>query len=182
VIGEDIMNFSDAVSKAYTTKWSYINSFVVDFVPGGSVLLKNAKWNPEELRSMGLFVKSFTTPQYSTSPIESYVADQWQIQNGRYELFKYTIGFKDHDGHYLYRKFLQSLTLHKKAYLAECHWNITISKAPEYVGDPQVKIIEFPMSMIESVSQMQFSNETEGQIAEFNVSFKCTSPIINVNY
>jgi hypothetical protein len=48
------------------------------------------------------------------------------------------------------------------------------------MGEMDKKLFDFKGVMIESVSQLQFSNNTENQIAEFTVQLKTPEPLIDI--
>jgi len=166
--------FASGLTAAYNTKWSFINSFTVD--------LKFSSYISNVLNINGsllnLNVKSFDTPSFVNQPIEVYVGDRWKIHNGRNELWKFTITFRDQDQLNLYKNFLRAYAAQKDRYFNEIKMGITLYKEPDHANEQQTVLFEFDDCMIDSVSQMQFSNETESQIAEFGVEFKTIKPAI----
>ena len=66
----------------------------------------------------------------------------------------------------------------KEQYFDNCCFSVTIYKDADYYTESDRKFMELNGSIIESVSQLQFSNDTQNQIAEFTVDFKCVSPNI----
>jgi len=170
------MNFADVVSKAYDTKWSYINTFGIQF-HFSQYTIREAQWTEEEIKNLEMCVKNINTPQFTNTPIEGFVADMWKIHNGRNELFKFNITFRDYNQMSLYRRFVRTYNTQKMAYFDECAMTITLSKDNDYGGTDKI-LFNLEDTMIEAIGQLQFSNETEAQIAEFDVNFKCKNPII----
>lgn len=171
------MNFAESIKQAYETKWSYVNSFSVYFrFP--PKLLEAAGWynfSPEKLQ---LHIISIDTPQYTNAPIEVFVGNKWLIQNGRDELYRFTVTFRDHDQLDLYTKFSKMYHATREQYYDDAKCFVKIFKDADWIGEYENKpLIEFQGAIIENISQVQFSNNTENQIAEFSVGFK--APIAN---
>jgi len=173
------MDFKTGLERAYNTKWSYINTFTVEF-HFGDYISKKAQWTLDELRNINLHIKNISTPQYTNQPIEAYIGDKWYTHNGRNEMWRFTISFRDHDNLKLYRKFLTMYNYQKDAYFDDIKTGIKLYKDADYAGQKAALLFDFSESMISSVGQVQFSNETEAQIAEFDVEFKCVQPIVGI--
>jgi len=174
------MDFAKGLEKAYSTKWSYINTFRVQFL-FSDFIRSSVGWTPEEEDGLTINIKSISTPQYTNQAIESYVGDRWKIHNGRNELWKFTISFRDQDQMTLYRKFIKSYNWQKTSYFDDIKMQVTLFKDGDYHGENERVLFHFDEVMIESVGQVQFSNETESQIAEFDVEFKTSAPFIEGN-
>ena len=171
------MNFADTIKQAYDTKWSYINTFSVNmlFPPK---LLEAAQWTDFDQNNIQLHVISIDLPQYTNSPIELFVANKWVIHNGRDELYKFTITFRDSDQMDLYRKFVKMYHATREQYYDDSKIQIGIYKDEDWVGEtPNKPLAQYAGAMIENVSQVQFSNNTENQIVEFSVGFK--APVVS---
>ena len=171
------MDFRTGLARAYDTKWSYINTFTVEFL-FTDYITKEAKWTQEDIQNINIHIKSISTPTYTNQPIEAYIGDKWHIQNGRNEMWRFTISFRDSDKLRLYRKFLLMYQAQKDNYFDDVKTGIKLYKDADYADENSSLVFDFAESMVESVSQVQFSNETEAQIAEFDVEFKCVSPVI----
>jgi len=171
------MDFRTGLERAYNTKWSYINTFTVEFL-FTNYMQQHAKWSPDDAKGLNIHIKSISTPQFTNQPIESYIGDKWYVHNGRNEMWRFTISFRDHDSLNLYRKFITMYNYQKDAYFNQIKTGIKLYKDPDYAGEKSYLLFDFEESMIESVGQVQFSNETEAQIAEFDVEFKCINPIV----
>jgi len=171
------MNLANSISKAYKTKWSYINSFNVEFIfnPYNSSvhrLLKAAniqKWKNDDIQ---LHIISVDTPTLTNSPIEVFQADQWRIHNGRDEVYRFSITFRDKDQLYWYRAFQRMYTAQRLSYFDEVKFNVKISKDPDWSGQVLTPILLLEDCLIESISALSFNNTTENQVAEFSVGFK----------
>ena len=168
------MNFATGIVNAYKTKWSYINTFEVklNFQSGARTF---SGWNSSDDENLNLHIISIDTPQFSNQSIEVFQANRWFIHNGRDELYRFTITFRDSGQMNLYRKFTKLYRYTREAYLDDCKITVELFKDADYITEFQKKILTFEDTMIESVSQLQFSNTTETQIAEFSVSFKTPS-------
>jgi len=173
----NLINFADAVEKAYQTKWSFVNTFAVQF-HFQKHTVNTAQWTEEEISNLTFCIKNINTPQFTNSPIEGYVADMWKIHNGRNELFRFNIGFRDYGQMTLYKRFIKTYNSQKLAYFNDCKFSVSLYKDADHVGEIDKLLYTFDDVIIESIGQIQFSNETEAQIAEFEVNFKSINPII----
>lgn len=178
IVKELRMDFAKALLKAYETRWSYINTFEVQIL-FSSPVASYIGWTKEDERNINLNIVSIDTPQFSNSPIEVYQGDRWKIHNGRDEMYKFSITFRDQDQMALYRKFVSAYMLGKHQYFNVAKMHITLWKEADYLNESAKKtLFDFADCMIDSVSQLQFSNVTENQIAEFTVQFKTATPIL----
>ena len=169
------MKLKDGITKAYETHWSMINTFTVNF--------NFPWWMSKQLElpfddSLNLHIVSLTTPTFSNTPIETFIGNRWRIQNGRDELYKFSITFRDKDQMMIYKSFYNLYKETKEQYFDNCSFSVIIYKDADYYNEYDRKFMELNGTIIESVSQLQFSNDTQNQIAEFTVDFKCVSPNI----
>jgi len=175
------MKFVDGLQKAYQKRWSYINTFRVRFNFDNTPKLKQAaNWNEnEEGEDINLHIVSIDTPQFTNQPIEVFVANKWVIHNGRDELYRFSVTFRDHNRMDLYRKFVTMYNVTKDQYPDNAKFGVEIYKDGDYYSEGEKLLFYFDETMIEAVSQLQFNNTTENQIAEFTVNFKTTKPYLN---
>lgn len=173
------MKLKDGIAKAYETHWSMINAFTVQFHFGNNIFfdLYFDSWRFDD--SINLNIVSVDTPSFQNTPIESFVGNRWRIQNGRDELYKFSITFRDKDQMTLYKSFYDLYRETKEQYFDNCCFNVTIYKDADYYGEADKKFMELNGTIVESISQLQFSNDTQNQIAEFTVTFKSVSPNIH---
>lgn len=169
------MNLKDAIVTAYETNWSMINTFTVQF--DFPIFFDNLL-QVEFDESINLCIKSVNTPDFQNTPIEVFVGNKWRIQNGRDELYKFSITFRDKDQMRLYKSFYNIYKQTREQYFDKCSFTVIIYKDADYFSETDRKIMEFNGTLIESVSNLAFSNETQSEIAEFTVNFKCVSPNI----
>jgi len=170
------MNFADGMLTAYNTKWSYINSFTIE-LDLSPTIKKLVGWTSDlNSRAINLNIVSFNTPQFTNQNIEHYTGDRWFIHNGRDELYRFSITFRDQDQMKLYRKFVATYLFQRTMYFDDIKSTVHLYKDADYADETIKKIATYNNAMIDSVSQLQFSNNTETQIAEFTVEFKCTNP------
>jgi len=163
---------SDAIHDAYERKWSMANTFTVQInIPN---YLSNYIGQFDENINLNLI--SVTTPDFTNDPIEVYVAGKWIIQNGKDTLYRFSMTFRDHDQMYLYRKFLTMYRLIKDNYFDDVASEIIISKDADWFNETDAKLLILEGSLIEGVSNLDLNNNNENQIAEFTVSWKCTTP------
>jgi hypothetical protein len=174
------MEFAKGLLQAYDKKWSYVNSFTVQIQVGPLTKTLIPSTANLELEDINLNIISIDTPQFTNQNIEVYVGDQWKIHNGRDELYRYSITFRDESQMSLYKQFVKMYQLQKTAYFDQVKMDITLFKDADYYNETNKVVMNMSESMIDSVSQVQFSNNTENQIAEFTVQFKCTTPEVGV--
>ena len=169
------MNLKDGITKAYETHWSMINTFTVNF---------NFPWNMERLLkvkfddSLNLNIISVTTPDFTNTSIETFIGNKWRTQNGRDELYRFSIRFRDKNQMKLYKSFFDLYRETKEQYFDNCSFKVIIYKDADYYNESNRKFMELNGTIIESLSNLEFSNDTQNQIAEFTVNFKCVSPNI----
>lgn len=170
------MNVADEVRRAYEVKWSFINTFTVQILFSNNIK-KFIGWDDKiHGEQVNLNIVSIDTPQYTNSNIEAYVGGRWRIHNGRDELYKFSITFRDQDQMLFYRKFLIAYLYQRTMYFDDIKMQIILSKDADYYSEKDMKLFTFEDVFIESISQLQFSNVAESQIAEFTVNFKCVTP------
>jgi len=172
------MKLKDGITKAYETHWSMINTFTVEFQFGKNLNMKNLLKTKFD-DSINLHIVSVDTPSFQNNPIETFIGNKWRIQNGRDELYKFSITFRDKDQMRLYKSFFNLYKETKEQYFDNCCFSVTIYKDADYYGEKDKKFMVLNGTIVESLSQLQFSNDTQNQIAEFTVGFKCVSPNIN---
>ena len=172
------MDLAKGLIKAYETKWSFINSFRthIQFSP---MVKRRIGWTNADEENINLNIISIDTPQFTNQSIEVFVGNRWKIHSGRDELYRFSITFRDQDQLKYYKKFTTAYLLQKDNYFDDVKMTVSLYKDPDYWGEREKKLYEFENVMIDSISQLQFSNQTETQIAEFTVQFKCASPILS---
>lgn len=169
------MKISEGIKQAYDRQWSMVNSFTIQI-----------NLTPALQNQVGIFtddinlnVISLNTPDFVNDPIESFIANKWFIHNGRDELYRFSITFRDQNQMDLYRKFLKIYEYTKTNYFDDVAFSIIVMKDADWYNEQDIIVMELGKTLIESVSNIAFSNDTENQIAEFQVNFKCTEPTIN---
>ena len=171
------MNLYDAVPEIYKRKWSYISNFTVQ-INFAQKIDEVIGWSKKIGSDSLLNIKELTTPQFTASSIEQFIGDRWFFHNGKDELFTFNITFRDQDQMLLYRMFTNAFVAQKKMYFNDCKLEVIITKDADYTGEVPKKLLLLKDCMISSVSSLSISNETEAQIAEFSVDFRCRSPIV----
>jgi hypothetical protein len=164
-----IMNLDKMVTLAYSTNWTKINSYTIQMI--GSPRLDAV--GPDKIN---LALKSVTLPALTASPIETYVGGKWFVANGRADMARVEFTFRDFDNFTLYKIFSNLFELAQGAYPRDTA-NITtilINLDDPEGADKQIPFAKFSDMLIENVSQISFSNETENQVAEFSVTLRGT--------
>jgi len=170
------MALADNITAIYNTKWSYINTFKVHF-HFTDFIASESGWG-STYHDLSLYVKNVNTPEYTNAPIEAYLADQWQIHSGRNELWTFTITFRDYNNLSLYKKFVKTYNNQKIQYFDYIKTGVKIIKEGDYFDEKDTTLLDMPSCLIAAVGSISFSNETEAQIAEFDVQFKTVNPAI----
>jgi hypothetical protein len=175
------MSFARDIQKIYETKWSYINTFDLRIFNIHEKTKAAIGWDNDVMnRDLTQYVVSIDTPQFTNQPIEVFVANKWVIGNGRDELYRFSITFRDFDQMKLYRKFVQLYQRTREDYFDHVKFTVQLAKEGDYYGQNEQKLFDLENTIVESVSQLQFNNTTENQIAEFTVNFKTTTPTLAV--
>lgn len=165
-------NFSSNVQKAYKKRWSFINNFTCSITPISTELQSVASEFGILFRDLDLNIKDVTVPQYSYNMIEFWMVDRYRATVGQTAPMTVTITFRDEDQMRLYKAFLGMLQASKNLYPDNAAISIKVSKDADYLGElDNVVVFDAQKALITSVSQLNFSNETEAQIAEFSVEF-----------
>ena len=169
------MSLNSVMTNIRNTNWAKINNFEVDITFLNSKLLKAFGIPASELPDiLKTCLVSVDTTGFTNQPIEEFIGYKWTFNNTRDELYRFSMTFRDFDDMVLYKAFVKMYRRTKGLYPAESKINIKVSTGIEYENDKVTQLIEYEDAMIESVSQLQFNNTTENQIAEFSVSFKCS--------
>lgn len=174
-------DLASMVLKAYNTKWSFINNFKVQFKAGDALWSAANCSNKDLIQSedLNLFIKGIDTPQLNYSVISEYTGAKYNLATGRKSDMSLTLHFRDYDQCVLYRSFCKLWQAQDLLYLDEIGIQIDIYKGADYKSDKEdMPLMSCTELIIENVSQMQFSNETEAQIAEFDVGFRGPYPVI----
>jgi len=171
------MKLSESLAKIYANHWSYLNNFNVVINFKNETISSFIGWN--DGHDLSINVVSFTTPQYSTKPIEEFVADKWIIDDGTPQPFEFSITIRDQDGLKYYRTFMLLKLLQQKLYFDDYSFNIALYKEPDYISEDRMEIFRYEDCKIENVSTLTFSNEEETKIAQFDVQIKCVNPLFN---
>jgi len=192
-----MLDISQTISDSLETKWSYINQFDVTFTLPQALATKIAKKSVSDTKITNIKaitgndisknIISVDTPQFSSQNIESFTGGKWYFHNGKTEMLRFSITFKDYNSLHLYQAFITLFEIQKTNYfddvaisvvinyLADSGFssvNYDIDESSTYANPTKIKILEFDKVLIDSVSQVQFSHNTENQIAEFTVQFK----------
>lgn len=175
------MRLQNAVREAYKRKWSYINNFEVYLNWSGSATSNVTPATVAGFNSgqdISLNVKSISTPQFTNDAIEFYQGGKWRIQGGRPNLYTFNITFLDEDQLKLYRQFIVMYLAQQSMYFDDAKFTTTIVKCADYLNEKDKVLFNFADCLISSVGPVNFSNETEAQIAEFEVEIKSITPLI----
>ena len=172
--------FADSVVNIMNTRWSYSNTYDIQLT--FTNFMKDAiGWiDDTDGRKINDHIVSMNTPDFSNAPIEVYIGGQYRIQNGKDELFRFSITFRDSNQMSLYRKFLTAYRLQKHWYFDDAVISLKLTKKKDYHNEVDRELMEIDGCLIEGVSNIDINNNNEAQVAEFTVKFKATSPIITL--
>lgn len=158
------MDLSTMVSKAYATDWTKINNFGITL---------HGVINVKDDTNLNLALISCDVPPLTTAPMETYLGGKWYIANGRPDLARVTLTFRDYDQMTLYKQFTGAFEKSLAYYTDDVNiagvLNVYLGKGEGVGGELFAK---FTNLLIENVSQLSFSNTTENQIAEFSVTLR----------
>jgi len=172
------MAFSDDVVKIMNTKWSYSNTYDVQII-FTERMKEEINWIDDiDGRNLNIFIVSVNTPDFSNTPIEVWVGGQYRIHNGKDELYRFSVTFRDSNQMELYRKFLLAYRLQKQWYFDDAKIKVILTKEADYVNESDKILMTLSDSMIEGVSNLDINNNNDAEVSEFTVKFKSTSPEI----
>lgn len=171
------MKLHEGITQAYQNKWSFTNTFTVQF-DFGVASINNSIMSDFNNDSINLNIISVQTPEFSNAPIETWVGDRWRIQNSRDNVYRFSITFRDMKQMSLYESWVNIYRNTKYQYFDNVKFSVTIYKDADWYNESDKKLIILHETIVESVSGLTFNNETQNQIAEFTVNFRCIAPII----
>lgn len=158
-------NINNVIASIYDTRWTYANQFDITIgLPAG------ASGDTGTLDNHVMFntaIKTFTIPDYTTSPIETYVGGSWTYTTGIKEIQKIDMTFRDFNDFYLHRTFTHLLNSMRDMFPAQQFWHITIRTAKG-----GTVIYQTSKAILDAVSNIALDRSNESQIGEFSVSFK----------
>ena len=166
------MKLADAVRAAYQRKWSVTNNFTVQFVLKGAVSASVAEFKED----INLSIVSIKTPDVTNNGIEFFIGNEWRIHNGNDNLYKFSITFRDYNQMELYQKFMRLYSVTKISYFDDVAIDVILYKDPDWSSEEQIQIIRLEDSMIDGISNLDFNNTVDSEVAEFTVEFKCVNP------
>ena len=157
------MNLDVMVTQAYKTNWTRINAFTI------------ALTGPPELTKgldteINLALKTLSFPAIAAAAIETYLGGRWFYTNGRADMSRIELTFRDYDDFKLYKIFTSIFERAQGDYINTTH--IALKVLLDEPNSEPKSFALFTRMVIENVSQITFSNETENQIAEFSVTLK----------
>lgn len=171
------MKLADAVTNAYKTRWSFVNTFRVN-LNFSDAMKKKIEWTSEDDKDFDLHVIGVDLPTISYSPIETYMANRWRIGQGKFEIFRSTITFRESNQLRYYRKLCSYIIKQRNEYYDSVCFDVIFHKLPDHLNEAELQIGIMEKCIIENISQIQFSNNTENQIAEFSITVK--SPVYTI--
>jgi len=171
------LQLSKIINTVNSTRWTQINNFYINihFSPGANGVgpinfAKMCGWDTVTNEVLNASLISTTTPQFQNATVKQYVQYEWRFHQGRDELYRFSMTFRDSDQMHLYNVFKTLYLKGKQQYYDNIKMNIDIM-ADNAFGVKATPIYKTSTAIIESVSQLQFSHNTENQIAEFTVNF-----------
>lgn len=167
-------SLASRIKEVINTKWSMINTFTVD-AKINDKLFQASKVNPELFKreNLNLVIKEFPLPQHSVSDTDSQTGLDNRHAMGRIQEFSFDVTFRDRDQLVYYRAFKHMMDAARWIYPDEARIDFTVYKDPDYLGEDENCIVDkLKRCVINAISNVTFSQETEAQIAEFTVSFK----------
>jgi len=169
------MRLHDVISSVYTKPWTRINNFSVQLSFANIMFEKLVGWDLSE-EDLILSLKSIDTPQYSNNAIEVFTGNEWRFNNGRDEMFRFTMTFRDFDQMKVYTSFVNIYNKSKDNYFDNIKLSIIVNLDDEDGVSKRV-LFEAKDAIVDSISKVNFDHTTENQIVEFSVEFKCSSPL-----
>lgn len=175
------MAFSDDLIQLMATNWSFSNNYTFQFI-FTPTMMNAVKWNDDtDGKNINLYIVSADTPDFTNNPIEVYTGGNFRIHNGKDQLYRFTVTFRDFNNMNLYRKFINMYRLQKNLYFDDIATKVIITKGDDYGMGSDIKLMTLDDTMIEGVSNLSYNTTNEAQVAEFTVRFKSMSPQVFSN-
>lgn len=165
---------SDLISKIYKTNWSQVNNFELEINAIGRDVKSKVQKYKIPFKDCKLAIKNFNTPQYSHDTIETFLADTYMRAVGKPAPVTFSFTVRDYNQLTMYRAFSILYAAQKVTYPEDSYLTIKLIKKADYINESDIILATYEQCLIDSISQVQFSNETEAQIAEFDVEMTST--------
>lgn len=163
------MKLAQGIKQAYERAWSMVNNFTVQIEMTSKMSSAiGGRFNEE----INLNIISITTPDFTNDPIDVFIANKWFMYNGKEQLYRFNITFRDQDQMSLYKMFCKIYKFSKEQYFDDAAMQIRIIKDADWFKENDKEFLLFEGVLIENISNVSFSNNTENQIAEFSVNFR----------
>ena len=175
------LTLHDIVQQFQEIKWTKINNFSIEMHPVNSQFA-NIIGFPSDSdfdKKINMSLISIDTPEYANADIAEFIGTSWKYHVGRDELYRFDLTFRDSEQLSLYRMFLTAYNKQKGQYANRIYFNFKVFLDEDFGVDKTV-LFETSQAMLENVSKLQFSHNTENQIAEFSIRFKCNTPISRI--
>jgi hypothetical protein len=157
------MNLEKMIKLAYEKDWTKINNFTISIAGRGNVKV------PLDV-DLNLALISVTSPPLNSNPLEVFMGGQWYFTNGRADMARVTLTFRDFNKMSLYKSFVNMFELSLGDYPEKNYISIRIKLDDDTLDSSSLML--FTELLIENVSELSFNNTTENQIAEFSVTFR----------
>lgn len=141
-------------------------------------------WNDKDNERLSLHLIDLTLPQLTYSLISSYNGKRYSHHTGRPAEYKFNMKFRDSNQLEFYRLFCTQFREQDYRYFDDVYFDVFVSKDSDY-GDginigkqtnvdytkQSSPLMSLKRCLIESISQLNFSNNTQNQHIEFSVDF-----------
>jgi len=178
---------NDVISTVQSKYWTKINNFYINimFEPGidgpGPIDFANmCGWKDIKNDDLNTSLISVTTTPYQNALVSQYVSYEWRFHEGRDQLYRFSMTFRDYDQMKLYNTFRTLYIKARGQYFDKIKMNIKIYMDNDF-GVKAQPIFQTTTAIIENLSQLQFSHNTENQIAEFTINFVCNTNEVDDN-
>ena len=172
------MLISEMVGHVVNTRWTKINNFSVTIDFENEAFKKICGWTDVRPEDIDKALIDCTTPQYTNQNINQYVLYEYRYHQGRDEIYRFTMTFRDYDQMKIFNLFRTAYIKSKDQYFDKIKMKIVVYMDDD-LGVKKMPIFQTTTAIIENISQLSFSNNTENQIAEFSVSFICNTTEVN---
>lgn len=180
------MNLEQMITVAYNTKWTKINDFSINFnINSSAAAGKEANGNnlmnifsnigiDEVMLNLALI--SCEVPPLNIQSHETYLGGRWFYTNGKPDMAKVTLTFRDYNELKIYTTFAKIFENSLGQFTDQHKMSLQVFLDSD---EGRKQVFQFNDAIIENVSQLSFSNTTENQIAEFSVTIRGIRQTIN---
>lgn len=163
------MAIKDTVTDMLDLNWTLTNSFTVYI----DLDVRRNMLFPAISNLKEACVINVKTPDFSADPVDHFTMNRWFPNIGRSAMARFTITFRDYERFELYSQFVLLYRYCQSNYPDDAMFSVSIAKPDDWGDKSSINVFKYHKCIVDGVSNIDLNSSSEGQIAEFMVSFKC---------